>query len=489
MPGGGGTNYTAPSAVSVVLYVHNGLPYLRVAVEAILSQSHADFELCVVDDGSTDGTAEVLHRLADTDHRIRVHHQVAHGRSRLHETVNTGMALAQHDLIVMANADDIWHPEKLERQVSVLDANPDVDVCTHDAVFIDAESRVLPGSFRRYHSAHPTPPPRPWQFLGGNPIANPTTMFRRAILRRVGMQEVGDMHDHQFWFKAVVHGCRFHGLPDRLLRYRLHEASHSTANSRRDIIKEARRKSASDVASRYGIHRLVPELALAGDDRSFAWAHGFLAGEFWSAGAHEDAEEQWRQALRRSDDPSILAGLGMAMLHRGATGEALPLLQTAAAAGVGQARASLEEFSLPADLLAPEWAGPVPEVAAIVAHTDVAGLELAAETAPDAFDLVLVLPHDETDTAEPIAVLSSELLGLAKRGRARLRILLTDASGVPTVASAYEHARSVSPDMVDRIEIEVDVVPSGELPSLLEAHRRLDDTPTRTVADDLSVAS
>lgn len=477
MPQGGvrRTRSTTVTPVSVVLYVHNGGSFLSAALESILEQTHSSFELCVVDDGSTDTTPHILEAAVAGDDRIRIQRQEARGRSRLHETFNSCLAMTRHDLIAVANADDIWRSDKLERQVREFEGNADLDICHHEATFINGDGRVLFGGFRRYASPYPWTPPRPWQFVSGNPVPNPTVMFHRAILRRIGLQEVGDMHDHQFWFKATLHGCRFLGLPDRLIRYRVHEGSHSTAASRRSVILDAHRQCVADMVARYEIDQLVPELAIVAPDDTDAraWACSFIAGQLWVDASFDAAEGLWRNALRYSDNVAIMCGAAMAALRRGQESKALPILRTAADQGVGQAQALLHDPRHLEEMLPPLWHGDPPTIASLVAETDRVGLEPAVDPRPRPFDFVMV-PAAGRDAGEAVRCLAVEMCGAgsARRDRkGRMIVLAASSEEVDLVTEAYSLATAEDPELVDSLDIEVDLVAMGERASIVDAHR------------------
>ncbi len=459
--------------VSVLLYVHNGEPYLTEALNSILTQSHAHFELCVVDDGSTDQTADLLATAAATDSRVRVQRQEAKGRQRLHETFNSCLAMARHDLVAIANADDIWRTDKLERQLAAFDEDPDLDICYHEATFIDADSRVLWGRFRRYDSPYDTAPPRPWQFVSGNPVPNPTVMFKRAIVRRIGLQEVGEVHDHQFWFKATVAGCRFRGLPQRLIRYRLHEASHSTASSRKEAIRTAHRACATEMIDRYAIEELVPELQLVDsqDSDSIAWAHSLIAGALWAEGAFDKAGECWREAHRWSNDPAVVCGLGLVALRSGLDRDAARLLRVAADAGVGHAQAALAGQVDLDTMYPPKWHGREPSIAALVEQTDRSGLSNDRERRPDPFDIVLVLPEASNGAPDLPDRIARDLLSVSNGSAHRMVGLASDPGDVDALARAYGLACEQNPALGDSLHLEVDVVPAGQRESVIAAHR------------------
>jgi glycosyltransferase involved in cell wall biosynthesis len=123
--------------VSVVIPAYNAERTLGETVASVLSQSFTDFEALVVDDGSSDATAEVA--LASADSRLRVLKTANGGVSRAR---NTGIAAAKGELIAFLDSDDIWEPDKLERQVAALGASPSAGFCVTAAIRIDEHSQV-----------------------------------------------------------------------------------------------------------------------------------------------------------------------------------------------------------------------------------------------------------------------------------------------------------------------------------------------------------
>ncbi|MBI4341824.1 MAG: glycosyltransferase family 2 protein [Candidatus Omnitrophica bacterium] len=111
------------SDVSVVMAVHNGERYVGESLASLLCQSWAGFEAIVVDDGSTDGTAEILDRLSQSDRRIRVVRQDHRG---LTPSLNRAVSLARGEYVARQDADDHSEPERLAQQLRFLDAHPAV---------------------------------------------------------------------------------------------------------------------------------------------------------------------------------------------------------------------------------------------------------------------------------------------------------------------------------------------------------------------------
>ena len=323
--------------VSVVAYVYNYANWAAEMIDSVLGQSCSDFELFFLDDGSTDGTEEVARRYLP-DPRFRYERQERRGRERLHDTFNRCLAATSGEFIAIANGDDVMEPEKLERQIRFLDARPEIDICFHDAVFLDATDIERQGSFRPTVSAHTLETGRlgPYMF-SYNRIPNPTVMFRRSVLRRIGMQEYGWAHDYQFWLKAAIAGCKFGFLDDRLVRYRVHGDSHSTSERRSARLSMEADRMRSEMRARYSIEDIYPEIALCEDrDRARGLAHldlgiGFIEGPQRELAL---AEAEIRMALQCAPGlGEAKNNLGLVLLMRGQEAEALELFEKAVPEG------------------------------------------------------------------------------------------------------------------------------------------------------------
>lgn len=113
--------------VSCIIIVYNGEKFLNEAVESVIAQSFADWELLIVDDGSTDSSLEIAQRFAQTfPNIIRSLHHADGGNHGMSATRNLGLSHARGDYVAFLDADDVWLPNKLMVQVAVLDAQPGV---------------------------------------------------------------------------------------------------------------------------------------------------------------------------------------------------------------------------------------------------------------------------------------------------------------------------------------------------------------------------
>ena len=163
-------------AVTVIMTVHNGRPFVEEAVGSVLAQDFDDFELVVVDDGSTDGTAEVL--AGHPDPRLHLVRQPHRGREA---ALNHALGLARGRYVANLDADDVALPGRLGRPARFLDEHPEVAVVGAAVQpYVDQatgrRARRLPSSDRAIR----------WTFLLRNPFFHSSATFRRSALAEVG---------------------------------------------------------------------------------------------------------------------------------------------------------------------------------------------------------------------------------------------------------------------------------------------------------------
>ena len=124
--------------VSVVIPSYNHAAYIREAVESVLSQSLADLELIVVDDGSQDDSLDILAGISDR--RLRLYQQANQGA---HAAINRGLHLASGDYLAVLNSDDAYHPQRLEKLVGLLKADPEISLAGSHIQLVDQAGRPL----------------------------------------------------------------------------------------------------------------------------------------------------------------------------------------------------------------------------------------------------------------------------------------------------------------------------------------------------------
>ena len=228
--------------ISIILSVHNGARYLAQAIESVLAQEGADFELIVVDDGSTDETPAILARYAARDRRmVLLHNDHNQGISK---SLNRALAAAQGTLIARMDADDLCLPHRLQSQQRFLRDNPAVGVVGCAYQLIDAEGNPLPQAVLTPH----THPCCVWALLYRNPFAHPTVMMHRSVLEDAGGYPLthNSQQDLALWCRLYTR-TTFANLPDVLFQYRRH-GSQVTGGTRSDEINRL------EVASRHSVY-------------------------------------------------------------------------------------------------------------------------------------------------------------------------------------------------------------------------------------------
>lgn len=225
--------------VSVVLPVRNGGKFLAPAVDSILSQTHQNLELLLIDDHSSDAEIDSLDK---GDNRLKIARSRGHG---LVDACNTGFDLAQGEFVARMDADDISLPRRFQRQLEYLDRYPMIDICGC-CVEIFSE-HGLQGGLQRYQgwlNSVRDPVHVHQQIFIESPLPNPSLMFRQAALQQLGgYRNNGWPEDYDLLLRADAAGMRM-GKPEAvLLRWREHEHRLTHTDSRYDRQKFMQAKS------------------------------------------------------------------------------------------------------------------------------------------------------------------------------------------------------------------------------------------------------
>jgi len=198
--------------VSVLMPVYNAAAYVEEAIRSVLTQTYDDFELLVFDDGSTDGSIELIRAIEDT--RIRLFESPQNLGYVVH--LNEGLRLAQGVYIARMDADDIALPERFAKQVALLNSEPNVVLCgTSYEIFGSRSEVVIVSQTDRAIRA--------WM-LFENALAHPTVMFRKSVIEEHKLRygpEYMPAEDYKLWYDFSKIG-QLRNLPEVLLKYRAH---------------------------------------------------------------------------------------------------------------------------------------------------------------------------------------------------------------------------------------------------------------------------
>lgn len=221
--------------VSVVMPVYNGGAYLAQSIQCILDQTFSDFELIIIDDGSTDGSNAVIRSF--TDPRISLITQTNKG---LAATLNHGLALARGKWIARQDQDDISLPERFAKELEFLRARPEVGLLGTWATVTDSKGTAI-GALE-----HPTDDDLiRYHLLFDSPFVHASVMAARAVLEAAGGYDTDPkvFEDFDLWSRMVGH-TRAANLPEHLVLYREVSTSISRVTTTRlDRVLEQRKRN------------------------------------------------------------------------------------------------------------------------------------------------------------------------------------------------------------------------------------------------------
>ena len=212
---------TVPPRVTVVMPVRNAERYLNEAIDSVLGQSLKELELLAVDDGSSDSTPAILARYAAADTRVRA---LSRPSSGIAAALNAGIEDARSESIARMDADDVSEPDRLARQLAILDAAPDVVLVGTAATLVDEHGRAV---------GRVGPPVVHdvivEQLRTRNALVHGSVVFRRAAWKSAGGYDAAArlVEDYDLWCRLLAHG-RCAGVAEPLYRLRLHADSVSS---------------------------------------------------------------------------------------------------------------------------------------------------------------------------------------------------------------------------------------------------------------------
>jgi glycosyltransferase involved in cell wall biosynthesis len=247
-------------AVSVLLPVYNGEPYLRDAIDSVLGQSLREFELVIIDDGSSDGSREMACHYAERDRRVRV---LSQPNSGIVAALNLGLARARAEFTARMDADDICCPDRLSIQADFLRSHPRVVMVGGRALLIDAEGRATgePTTGSRHKSTDLSRfPPRVQTAI------HPLIMARTEVLRGIGGYRGNFRYaeDYDLYMRLARCGD-IAQIDDVVLLYRIHGGNVSVARleeqernaARAELVNLAENRGSSEQEAK---HLLSPQL-------------------------------------------------------------------------------------------------------------------------------------------------------------------------------------------------------------------------------------
>lgn len=290
--------------VSVIIPAYNTEKYLADTVRSVLDQTYGDYEVIVVDDGSSDGTLGVARSF---EPRIKT---LAKPNGGPASARNLAIRNSQGDYIAFLDSDDLWMKDKLEEQVALLERNPTVGLVYSEALMFTGNS----GEQRAGVKIGYTSDPSFSSLLFGDYIPNSTVVIRRACVDKVGLlnesREMVGVEDYEYWMRMAKHFAMA-GVPRPLAYYRIREGN--LLGDGRDINKGL----SLSIAAIREIERLYPGLwEECQVDREMLLAKLHVrAGFAWKRKSDwKQCAIKFREALSYSSKPRVFRWMAAAML-------------------------------------------------------------------------------------------------------------------------------------------------------------------------------
>ncbi len=204
-----------PPSISILMPVRDARVTVAAAIDSVQAQTAADWELVIVDDGSSDGTSEILERFARQDARIVLIRQEAAG---ITDALNCGLATCRGDFVARMDADDLMDAQRLELQRRFLTENENYGLVS---------CRVRFGGTEPGYAAHvdwlnalQTPESMSLRRFVEAPVAHPSVMFRRELIATHGGYRSGDFpEDYELWLRWLEAGVCFGKVEEALLTW------------------------------------------------------------------------------------------------------------------------------------------------------------------------------------------------------------------------------------------------------------------------------
>jgi len=247
--------------ISVIMPVFNSEKYLEASIKSIITQSYSNFELIIINDGSTDKSEEIIKSFNDA----RIVYVKNQTNLRIAKSLNTGISLARGKYIARMDADDISHPNRLKMQLNFMETNTNIDVCGSWMTIFDESKNYRIIKYPIYHEEIKI------RLIFECPISHPTVFAKRIFFKKNTYNEnYIPAEDYELWC-STIGKYNFHNIPISLLAYRVHTnqtsaQKHKIQEKLRESIKNRILENLNIVTTREEkeIHKniLIPKLSL-----------------------------------------------------------------------------------------------------------------------------------------------------------------------------------------------------------------------------------
>ena len=202
--------------ISILIPVYNAAATLSVCLQSILNQTLHDFEIIIVDDGSTDKTPQLLAEYVASDTRIKVFSQTHSG---IVAALNHGITRCHGEYIARMDADDVMRPQRLEKQLAFAKQYPHIDLIGTQFQLVRENKEISPAQqrYQDWNNALIDDQVIKEGLFIESPIAHPTFFAKQSFFKRLGYQNNNWTEDYDFLLRASQQGAVFGKVPDILL--------------------------------------------------------------------------------------------------------------------------------------------------------------------------------------------------------------------------------------------------------------------------------
>jgi len=268
--------------ITVIIPAYNQSHYLAGAIESVLAQDYEDWECIVVNDGSTDSTAEVVKTYQDQ--RIHYIHQQNAGLSAAR---NTGIRNARGKYLSFLDSDDLFAKNKLSLLMNVFYNNPEIALVSGNTELIDQNGIAIERKF------DPVLPADNSQLLLGNPLHVGSVLLKRSWQEKVGFFDtrLRSYEDWDYWLRLALHNAKFVCIPEVVSFYRFH-TEQMTRN------RQQMTRASFTVLDQIYAQPNLPKPWIQLKDKAYAHSHLRAAANAYAGGDFYDGKNQLRQAIR-----------------------------------------------------------------------------------------------------------------------------------------------------------------------------------------------
>ena len=224
-----------PPKVSIYLSSFNHAKYLRESIESVLNQTFSDFELFIEDDSSSDDSWSIIQSYNDP--------RITANRNKINRNDNTWLRkvvfeMSSGEYFAIHHSDDIWNPDKLEKQVDFLDKHPEIGAVFSKVTIVDENSRPFEEQNHFYFKIFDQPNRSRFEWLNyffyhGNALCHPSVLIRRACYQDCGLYRSGlaQLPDYDMWVRLCLK-YEIYILPDKLVRFRVRANEMNSSGNR-----------------------------------------------------------------------------------------------------------------------------------------------------------------------------------------------------------------------------------------------------------------